>query len=267
MPKPSNACDGSFDRATVAQDLYLVRGARAAAHRCEVNQAHGEIDFAGELVASLALSAGDRVCDVCCGAGDHLARFALAVAPGGHAFGIDFSEEAVSRAIARGCDARRTDACDEAALGVGLDAINCAFGVYYLQDPLRALATWARALRADGRLVVSGPALDTNAELYAFHREMTCSPPSDADRMALGYVRDVVCPLLGPVGFVETRAQRIVNRIRFDPPDFVRYWTMTSLFARSGSTLRPEDEARCRSRAPAYVTKVTDVVVARRARA
>ncbi len=116
------------------------------------------------------------MCDVCCGSGEHLTRFAATVAPGGHAFGVDYSIDAVGRARASGLAAICADATDPSALGGDLDAINCAYAAYYLPDPARALAAWHAALRPGGRLVISGPGLDTNAELYAFHEAANTAP-------------------------------------------------------------------------------------------
>jgi SAM-dependent methyltransferase len=262
MPKPSNAYDGPFDRAAIAETLYLTFGGEAAAHRCEINQANGQIDFVAELVSSLGLVPGARMCDACCGAGDHLLRFADAVAPGGSAIGIDFSPDAVERARSKGCDARLADAADADACGDGLDAVNCAFGIYYLPEPRRAVEVWARALRPGGRLVISGPALDTNQELYAFHRAVTGLDPSDADRMALGYVDREARRLVVEAGLVEITTRRIENPIQFTPEEFVLYWTMTSLFARSALPLQRWDDDRYQRQAPEMVTKVTDVLVA-----
>jgi SAM-dependent methyltransferase len=265
MPKPSNASDGSFDRAAIARDLYLDRGATAAALRCDINTRNGVVDFARCLEEALELRPGDRICDVCCGSGEQLSRFSEAVTPGGQAFGVDYSVDAVARARDRGLDVVCADASDAAALRGDLDALNCAFGVYYLPDPGRAVAAWRTALRPGGRLVISGPAVDTNAELYAFHKAVTGLAPGDADRMALGYVATTVRALVSGAGFGDITIRRIVNPIRFAQREFVEYWQATSLFARTGRSRDSADVALLEGLAPAEVTKVTDILIARRA--
>ena len=264
MPKRSNASDGSFDRSAIAGDLYLDRGHAAAALRCDINTRNGVVDFVRCLEQALELRPGDSVCDVCCGSGEQLSRFSEAVAPGGRAFGVDYSADAVARARDRGLDVVCADATDSAALRGDLDALNCAFGVYYLPDPGRALATWHAALRPGGRLVISGPALDTNGELYSFHKAVTGLAPGDADRMALGYVATTVRALASGAGFGGVATRRIVNPVRFAPREFVEYWQATSLFVRSGWSRDAPDLARLEGLAPAEVTKVTDVLIARR---
>ncbi len=65
MPKRSNASDGSFDRAAIAEDLYLDRGHAAAALRCDVNTRNGEVDFAAYLEQAPGAPAGEAGCATC----------------------------------------------------------------------------------------------------------------------------------------------------------------------------------------------------------
>ena len=232
MPNPSNACDPSSpDRADVAAALYIQGGAHDASHRCDANDRHGTHDLFAELARALRLQSHHTVVDVCAGAGQHVVRFAPLVA---RAVGYDFSEAAVAAARQRGAEAYVADGASLPLPGGSVDALNCAFGIYYLHDLAAAIGEWARVLRPGGRVVISGPARGTNAELYAFHERATGAGPSDADTMALGYVDDVVRQALLAGPFTEVEVQTFVNPIEFpDAAAFLDYWRTTSLFLRS----------------------------------
>jgi ubiquinone/menaquinone biosynthesis C-methylase UbiE len=166
MPSPSNASDwSSAERRDAARDLYLRRGAAEACSRCEANAQFGTRDLAAEVLRHLELRPGDTVLDVGCGSGQHLLRFAQAVAPGGQALGFDFSPEAVAAARARGARAEVSDAAALPVPDASAQALACTFAVYYLADLGRALAEWRRVLQARGPLVNYRPAPDTNPQL------------------------------------------------------------------------------------------------------
>jgi ubiquinone/menaquinone biosynthesis C-methylase UbiE len=203
--------------------------------------------------------------DLCCGAGAHLARFSARVAPGGQALGVDFSEDAVARARAAGCEAVAGDAT---ALPMVADAwatsANCAFGIYYLDDIDAALREWHRVLRPGGTLVISGPAEGTNAELYAFHERATGSGPSDADTLAVRVMASLG-ERLTAAGFSDVRTHELTNPVRFAPADFLAYWTSTSLFARTNGAREEQGRALAeRGEIPDRVTKRVRIVIARR---
>jgi SAM-dependent methyltransferase len=232
MPNPSSACDpSSFDRAGIAHALYIGGGARDASSRCDTNDRLGTRDLFAELARSLRLDPHHTLVDVCCGAGQHLVKYTPLVA---RAIGYDFSAAAVAEARARGVDAAVADAAALPLDDASVDAVSCAFGVYYLHDPHAAIREWARVLRPGGRVVICGPARDTNVELYEFHRQATGADPSDADRAAWGYVDDIVAPALRIGGFADVTVDLFVNPIEFpDAQAFLDYWTHTSLFLRS----------------------------------
>ncbi|HEV3051548.1 MAG TPA: methyltransferase domain-containing protein [Longimicrobium sp.] len=263
--------DTSVRRDQAAEHLYLQRGAGEASHRCDANTRFAARDLGEEMLARLDLRPGMRVADVGCGAGQHLLRFAEAVAPGGEAVGYDFSPDAVAQAQARGA---RAEVADGAALPVpdaSFDALASSFAVYYLPDLAAALAEWHRVLRPGGVAAVSGPAQGTNQELYDFHRAVTGHPPSDVDRMAIGYVETEVRDGLTAAGFQDVRVETFDNPIRFpDAEAFLAYWTATSLFIRSVPDGERED-ARRRGEAalaqrtePPVVTKRVAIAVGRR---
>lgn len=258
----------SNNRRKVAADLYLKDGADAAAHRCEANSRYGSSDLVQTLIGELALKPGNRLVDVGCGAGQHLARFAPLVLPHGAVFGCDFSKAAVVKARHLGFQAFIATA-DELPLKKScIDAMTCNYAIYYFPELKKAVKEWNRVLKPGGRLVISGPAADTNAELYELHRQLTGSELSDADKMALGYVYHTVHDELSLNGYAKGTLTDVENVVSFPNREaFLSYWSATSLFLR---TVPPVDSVATVERAaealkhvkqwPVCITKRTDVL-------
>lgn len=258
-------------RDEAAEQLYLRRGAGEASHRCDANTKFAARDLGDEMLRRLGLRPGMRVADVGCGTGQHLLRYAEAVAPGGEAVGYDFSPDAVAGARDRGARAEVADGASLPAPDGSFDALASSFAVYYLPDLPRTLAEWRRVLRPGGLLAVAGPAEGTNRELYEFHRAVTGHPPSDVDRMAVGYVETTLREGLDAAGFAEVRVETFDNPIRFPGAEaFLEYWMATSLFIRS---VPDEERADARRRGEALlaaeaetpvITKRVAIALARR---
>jgi len=233
MPNRSKISDCS-SRSEIADELYQHRGAGEAAARCDGNVRFGAHDLADELVGHLALGPGLTVVDAGCGAGQHVERFSGEVGPDGSALAFDYSADAVASARARGVAAEVADAANLPLANASVDALNCAFAIYYFPDLAAALAEFTRVLAPGGRLVISGPARDTNSELYAFHQAVTGAGPSDADQLALGYLEDTVVSALAGHGLAGVELHSFTNPIQYPTADdFLSYWSATSLFART----------------------------------
>lgn len=232
MSTSDRAPDGTT-RKNVADHLYLDRGPAEACARCDANAQYGAVDLCDEMLRHLQLQPGEAVVDVGCGAGQHLLRFSEAVGPKGRAQGYDFSPQAVEKTRARGLNA---GVADGAALPVDeatFDALTSSFSIYYLPDLGATLREWHRVLRPGGRAVISGPADDTNVELYEFHKKITGAGLSDSDKMALGFVTALPEPMQA-AGFTETEVETFDNPITFPvAEDFITYWSNASLFART----------------------------------
>ncbi len=221
------------DRKTVADHLYKERGAKEASDRCDANSKYGAVDLCEEMLRHSGMGPGSVVFDVGCGSGQHLVRYAEVVGAGGSARGFDFSPEAVENTRKRGIDAEVASS-DKLPVGdASADVITCAYSIYYMPDLDATISEWARVLRPGGKTVISGPADDTNKDLYDFHREVTGRGPADVDVLSLGYVQNRVPDALQKHGFAESRIEIMTNPIAFPTVDeFVHYWTSTSLFAR-----------------------------------
>lgn len=240
MQKPLNvSASSSPDRGAIAGDLYIKRGAADASSRCDLNTRYGKLDLQLELLKALRLKPGDFVLDVGCGSGQHLSEFAAAVGSEGNAIGVDFSPDAIAQVCERGQIGIVAQAGRLPLRSSCMDALTCNYAVYYFDDLAGVLQEWRRVLRNGGRVVLSGPGRGSNRELYDFHREATGSEPSDADKMALGYLADTAAALMRSTGFTHVELKELENPIHFpDANTFLDYWTSTSLFARTPGTNR-----------------------------
>ena len=112
-----------------------------------------------DMLARVALRAGERVVDVACGTG--LVSFAAAEAVGasGRVLGVDISgamvEAAQRRADALGVGHAAFARMDAEALALGdaeFDVALCGLGLMYLPDPTRAVRELCRVVRPGGRI-------------------------------------------------------------------------------------------------------------------
>jgi SAM-dependent methyltransferase len=262
----------SFDRAAIARQLYRERDAAEPDHRQSVNTKFAQIDLVAEIVKRVAPAVGHRTLDVGCGNGEFVAAFAHAVGPAGFAAGIDFAEAAVALCLAKGLKACVADACALPFAQDAFDAVTCNYAAYYFRDIGAAIRAWKDVLVPNGAAIVSGPADGNNRELYDFHRAVTGRAPSDADLMATSFVRDVVAPTAATCGFAVTACDDIDNPVHFpDAEAFVRYWSSTSLFARTvpeadrDAAVAAGRAASAQSRAERTITKRVTILELRHA--
>ena len=118
-------------------------------------------EFGERLVVVAGVRPGDRLLDVACGRGAVLVPAARLVGPAGRVLGVDLSPEMVRLASARVAaagleaetavmDAEKLDLPDEA-----FDVVVCAFGIFFLPDPDRAMREFRRVLVAGGTVALS----------------------------------------------------------------------------------------------------------------
>lgn len=113
-------------------------------------------------IARVPLEMGDRVLDVASGRGSTIFPALDRVGPEGHVTGTDFAPDMVRltgeeirrrgipNAEMREMDARRLEFPDES-----FDAVICAFGIFFIPTPDRALAEMRRVLKVGGHLMLA----------------------------------------------------------------------------------------------------------------
>lgn len=114
------------------------------------------------LVATAALSPGERVIESACGSGLVTRMIADAVGPTGEVLATDLSQSMVDMTAQR-CAAEdlswvktaRMNAEDLTVEPHHFDAALCALGIMYVPDPPAAVASMRRAVRPGGRVVAT----------------------------------------------------------------------------------------------------------------
>src|SRR6516164_2834703 len=124
--------------------------------------------FGAATVARLPLAPGQRVLDLCCGAGASALPAAHAVGAGGQVLGIDLAapllELARARAAGEGLaniEFRHGDATRTQLPDGSFDAVVCVFGVFFVRDMAAFTAEMWRLVRPGGVLAITtwGPGL------------------------------------------------------------------------------------------------------------
>lgn len=123
------------------------------------------LDFWGYMalrtVDRLGLEPGGRVLDVPCGTGVALLALAERVGRTGHVVGVDYAERMadIARARARGAGARNVEIRigDMTVLTIDepYDAVQCALGLFFVDDMPSLVRTLLELVRPSGRLAVT----------------------------------------------------------------------------------------------------------------
>ncbi len=143
-----------------------------------------------------AITGGERLVDIGCGAGSTSLALAGLVGESGRVLAIDISEPMLARARQRAAEAgvgnvefRLSDAQTHDFEAGGFDLVTSRFGIMFFEEPVPAFANLTTALRAGGRLVcVSWAALADNP-WFRIPREIAIrhlGPPEPASPTAPG---------------------------------------------------------------------------------
>jgi ubiquinone/menaquinone biosynthesis C-methylase UbiE len=124
--------------------------------------------YGAETVSRLGLASGDRVLDLCCGAGASALPSARAVGAAGRVLGIDVAAPLLDLARAkaageglRHAEFRHGDATRTGLPDGGFDAVLCVFGVFFAPDMTAFVTEMWRHVRPGGVLAITtwGPGL------------------------------------------------------------------------------------------------------------
>jgi len=204
------------------------------------NQTVPFFTYFGELlVAAAGISEGDRVLDVATGQGACLVPAAAAVGPRGAVVGIDISEQMIE-VLNRSIDAARlrhvqVQLMDAEALtfdGRSFDAVTCGFAVFHFPDRVRALAEFARVLRAGGKVAFSTFADDSLG--YPWFSDVVApflpddTIPADAARRVLHIDTDEFHDQLSAVGFESPASEVISAQFHFSSANEHWDWIMSN---------------------------------------
>lgn len=110
------------------------------------------------VLAWSALSQGDRVMDIGCGAGTSSFEAAKQIGSDGHVLGVDISTTLIADARKRGADTANvdfslSDAATEDFTAEQRDVILSRFGVMFFANSDDAFANMAKAMKSKGRMV------------------------------------------------------------------------------------------------------------------
>ncbi|GAA4904428.1 ubiquinone/menaquinone biosynthesis C-methylase UbiE [Nonomuraea thailandensis] len=141
-------------------------------------------------VTTAAIRPGERVLDVCCGAGASAIPAARSTGPQGHVDAIDLAAGLLAhgrrRAVAEGLrNVRFVEADATTWEGSAYDVVQCVHGVFFLPDMDASVSRLAGLLRPGGRLVVTTWAQGAMegfgrlfAEAVAHVRQAPVAPPT-----------------------------------------------------------------------------------------
>jgi ubiquinone/menaquinone biosynthesis C-methylase UbiE len=191
--------------------------------------------FGRRLVAEASVAPGERVLDVGCGRGAVLFAATEVVGPTGHVTGIDFAPKmaAATEAEAKercldNVDVQIMDAQEPQLPDASYDVVLASLVVFFLPDPVAALAAWSRALRPAGRLGITTFGGDDQRWSWVAAMQKRYSPDGQ-DVRPPGLSRfnsdDAIEGMLREAGYVDVRSVVQVHDIVFADADRWLTWT------------------------------------------
>jgi ubiquinone/menaquinone biosynthesis C-methylase UbiE len=184
-----------------------------------------------ELVRRAAIVPGESVLDVGCGRGAVLLPAARAAGPAGHVTGIDLSSAMVALTAAatagmQGVAVAVGDAQAPNFAAASFDVVTAGLVLFFLADPIVALAAYRRLLRPGGRLALSSfaaydPRYPNSLRRLAGH---AVDPPPPEQTHELFHSDRTLRDGLAAQGFTDVRVTPYQVRSRFRDTGHFLQW-------------------------------------------
>jgi ubiquinone/menaquinone biosynthesis C-methylase UbiE len=183
-----------------------------------------------ETVRRAGIHAGDRVLDLCCGAGASVLPAARAVGATGSVVGVDIADPLLSLARQRldvdgltNTELIRTDATTTGFDDGSFDAVVCVFGVFFVDDMPGFVREMWRMVRPGGRLAVTtwGPGWLEPASGIFWECVRQVRPELHKAFNPWDEITapDALTALLAEGGVTEAEAVPVAGRQRLDRPE------------------------------------------------
>ncbi len=210
--------------------------------------------FGARLVELLDIPPGARVLDVATGTGAVLIPAAQRVGAGGHAIGVDISNEMLgqtdraARALGlTNVQLSRMDA-DHLEFPDGVfDRVTCAFSLFFFHAPDTALHEMYRMLKAGGRIGVTvfggaPPPFSPGWGIFAEQARAYAAAVRTPGRVV--YTPDEARALLSGVGFADAQARLEAYEVVFEKEE--DWWGFQLTLGNRATILRMSEETRAR---------------------
>ncbi len=212
--------------------------------RIAENTASQSIDLTTWIFERVAVCAGGKVLELCCGTGGQSLKMLDLLGESGQLVAMDISPEALSTLESRAGAARRarlktiatnidefTTALRSAGFQPGtFDLVFCAYGLYYSSDPERVLAEAIAWLKPGGRIAIAGPFGPNNGPLFDVIRAAGVRLSEPVTFSSERFMTQTVVPW-GARHFEGMAVHTIVNPVRWPSVDRVlNYWENTTFY-------------------------------------
>jgi ubiquinone/menaquinone biosynthesis C-methylase UbiE len=202
-------------------------------------------------VSRLALSPGDAVLDLCCGAGGSAIPASRAVGPDGRVLGVDLALPLLELARAKAARLRLTnvefrkgDATRTGLPSGAFDAVVCVFGVFFVGDMPGFVAEMWRMVRPGGALAITtwGPGWCEPASTVFWDCVRAAEPSlyrafNPWDEIT---TPDALCRLFARAGIEAASAQPRAGEHHLDRPEDFWDIVLGSGYRGTVDALRPE---------------------------
>lgn len=183
------------------------------------------------IIRNCKLRRNEIVLDVGCGNGKQIDSFNKKVKGKGVFIGVDLSKELLNNVKKRknvvlvhhNMD-KKFPFPDES-----FDLINCGFAIYYAKNIKKVLKEFSRMLKKDGRIFITGPALNNADELWYHFKSVTGKKIPMKHRLMRRRIHDEVIPSMKKL-FKKVKASKFINELEFTKPIQFKEYLMAAPF-------------------------------------